>query len=403
MPPKGWKPSEAIKKHMSEAHKGKKSTFLGKHHTSEAKEKNRIAHLGRHPSPETLEKMRIACNTPEAKERNRITHLGQYVSPETRDKLRNALLGRQRHPCSEETKKKIGDKSRGRHPSLETIEKMRVASTGKHPSPETIEKLRLVNIGKKRTSEAKEKNRIAHLRENLSIETLEKLRVAGLRENLSHEILEKHRVSHLRENLSPEAIEGNRIAHLRENLSPETLEKLHVSHLRENLSPETIEKMSMNAIQRVGHYPCKDTKIELTVQGMLVDLGKVKDRDFFTDYPILAICRPDIVLYPEKVVIQCDGDYWHGFKYYHLTNEEILKIQPKGRQEKGILNKMIIDRNQTTKLQEAGYIVLRFWEHDIEKRPEWVRAEIMKALSIPDLPDPLLYAQLSIETAQQVN
>lgn len=45
---KGWNPSEETRKRMSEARKGKESTFKGKHHTKEFKEKMSRDRVGRH-------------------------------------------------------------------------------------------------------------------------------------------------------------------------------------------------------------------------------------------------------------------------------------------------------------------------------------------------------------------
>jgi len=60
-----------------------------------------------------------------------------------------------RKPCSEETKKKIGDGNRGKKVSPETIEKLRKSHigqigywTGKKRSKEDIEKFRLSHLGK---------------------------------------------------------------------------------------------------------------------------------------------------------------------------------------------------------------------------------------------------------------
>ena len=64
---------------------------------------------------------------------------------------------------------------------------------------------------------------------------------------------------------------------------------------------------------------------------------------FIRHKPTLGICQPDITIEP-NICIFADGDYWHN--------------RP---------SDTIRDRYITSKLLENGFIVLRFWEHEIHK------------------------------------
>ena len=59
--------------------------------------------------------------------------------------------------------------------------------------------------------------------------------------------------------------------------------------------------------------------------------------------PIEGIALVDFLL-PNKIIVQCDGDYWHS------------KEKNKAK-----------DISQDTVLGFKGYKVYRFWEHEIKK------------------------------------
>lgn len=75
--------------------------------------------------------------------------------------------------------------------------------------------------------------------------------------------------------------------------------------------------------------------------------------------------KPDIVFPSVKVVVFCDGDFWHGRnwqvlqeKLLHGTNSDywIAKIQR--NMERDLLNNEILKRD--------GWLVIRVWEKDIK-------------------------------------
>lgn len=72
--------------------------------------------------------------------------------------------------------------------------------------------------------------------------------------------------------------------------------------------------------------------------------------------------NPDFVLKNKKIIVFYDGDFWHGYKY-----NEKKKPSKKYWRDK-IEKNMKRDKRITRKLRSEGWSVLRFWEHDIEKR-----------------------------------
>ena len=89
--------------------------------------------------------------------------------------------------------------------------------------------------------------------------------------------------------------------------------------------------------------------------------------------------RPDVVFSGARIVVFCDGDFWHGRdwetrrrKLGHGTNSAywIAKIQ----------RNIERDRQNTRLLQEMGWTVLRFWESRIRSDPAGVTRTVCEAL-----------------------
>jgi len=63
-----------------------------------------------------------------------------------------------------------------------------------------------------------------------------------------------------------------------------------------------------------------------------------------TQKSLLGITRVDFYIPGLNTIVYCDGDYWHNLPNYIER-----------------------DKRQNRLLKKAGYTVLRFWEHDINK------------------------------------
>jgi DNA mismatch endonuclease (patch repair protein) len=103
----------------------------------------------------------------------------------------------------------------------------------------------------------------------------------------------------------------------------------------------------------------KDTGIELK----LIDgLRKRKIRDFLRNSKLIG--KPDIIFEKQKLVIFCDGDFWHGYKFdinkSKLSNFWLNKISSNRKR----------DLKVTRKLRKQGWQVIRFWGHEIIKNTD---------------------------------
>jgi len=114
-----------------------------------------------------------------------------------------------------------------------------------------------------------------------------------------------------------------------------------------------------------------NTKIDLKMNEML---GSARYK--YVMYPKM-FCNPDFILPRKKIVIFCDGDFWHGYRYL-----EKKRLSKKFWRDK-IERNMRRDQTVSRKLRQEGWSVLRFWEHDIEKNPEkCMRRIIRKAKNV---------------------
>jgi len=111
-----------------------------------------------------------------------------------------------------------------------------------------------------------------------------------------------------------------------------------------------------------------NTKIDLKMKKILS-----QRRYSFQMYPKM-FGNPDFIIKRKRIAIFCDGDFWHGYRYYSKK-----KPAKKFWREK-IEGNMRRDRKVSRKLRREGWSVLRFWEHDIEKHPEKCTKKLVKKI-----------------------
>jgi DNA mismatch endonuclease, patch repair protein len=113
----------------------------------------------------------------------------------------------------------------------------------------------------------------------------------------------------------------------------------------------------------------KDTKIELMLRRALWNDGI---RGYRVNMKLPG--KPDIVFSKYKIVVFCDGDFWHGKDFDtwkgRLSQYWIEKIQ------KNIER----DRGNDIKLAKEKWVVLHFWESEILGNLEECKIIILKNL-----------------------
>lgn len=89
--------------------------------------------------------------------------------------------------------------------------------------------------------------------------------------------------------------------------------------------------------------------------------------------------RPDIVLKQHRLVIFCDGDFWHG----RSLKQRLAKLS-RGHNAPYWVGKIRAnverDRKCTEQLEQEGWRVLRLWETDILRDPESAVAQVQSLI-----------------------
>src|SRR5579859_5013433 len=113
-----------------------------------------------------------------------------------------------------------------------------------------------------------------------------------------------------------------------------------------------------------------DTHCEVTLRSHLWRAGV----RFRKDEPSLP-GRPDIVFPRARLVVFCDGDFWHG-KDWSQRREKLAKGHNAPYWIAKIEANRARDRRQADQLREAGWTVLRFLESEIRAGAAEVVREI---------------------------
>ena len=97
----------------------------------------------------------------------------------------------------------------------------------------------------------------------------------------------------------------------------------------------------------------KDTSIEIMFRKALWRRG-VRYRKNCKN----ILGTPDVAIKKYRLVVFCDGDFWHGKEYHGVkSHERFWNEKIKRNQER--------DLEYTIRLRDAGWTVLRFWESEI--------------------------------------
>lgn len=129
-------------------------------------------------------------------------------------------------------------------------------------------------------------------------------------------------------------------------------------------SKETIEKIRNATIKQMQEGKIKKTKIEEKIEKFLIQ----EKINYIYSY-ILNQRQYDFYLKDYKILIEADGDYWHGNPqiYEELTDRQILK-----QKDDKIKNRIAI---------ENKFKIIRFWEYDIHNNFEKVKNKIIQSIN----------------------
>jgi DNA mismatch endonuclease (patch repair protein) len=122
----------------------------------------------------------------------------------------------------------------------------------------------------------------------------------------------------------------------------------------------------------------RDTRIERLMAKSLKELGLE-----YVQYPQL-FGNPDFLV-AGKIVVFCDGDFWHGYKIG--SNPRFKITDNREFWMKKIRRNIARDRKVLKTLSEQGWKVMRFWGHDITKDPRGCARAVMNEVTSTRAPE----------------
>jgi len=238
---------------------------------------------------------------------------------------------------TKEQRKRVSDSHKGLRPwrigvkpSEETRRKMSKAKIGYIPWNKGKKNVYSFEILKKMSESRKGKGIGYNKGKHLSVETRKKISEANKRRGAVPP--SRLGISSWNKNLS---------------LSKEHKRKLSLSHIGLKRSEETKKKQSEWHIANPNRK-FKETSIELKIETELKKRGIIYQKQV----PLCKIAIVDFYLPNDKIVIQCDGCYYHNCPVHYPKNH---------------INARSRDLGQNFILESNGLKIYRFWEHEINK------------------------------------
>lgn len=117
----------------------------------------------------------------------------------------------------------------------------------------------------------------------------------------------------------------------------------------------------------------KTSKLEVKFMELLNKIGLVKDIDFIHNHLVSNIKTFfDFYIPHKKIIIEVDGDFYH-------CNPNTKYVIPEYEiQKKNLSN----DKRKNSWCKNHNITLLRYWEKDINERPEWVISDLKEKLSL---------------------
>ena len=134
--------------------------------------------------------------------------------------------------------------------------------------------------------------------------------------------------------------------------------------MSDNLKPDD-RKRTMKAVKSKGTK--LEKRLTATLAGMGIS-GWKKNVKSITG-------KPDVAFLDQKIAIFVDGCFWHGCKIHYKPPSTRSKFWS----EKIVQNKKR-DKKVSRELKQAGWKVVRCWEHEVVKYPEKIIGKIENAL-----------------------
>ena len=94
--------------------------------------------------------------------------------------------------------------------------------------------------------------------------------------------------------------------------------------------------------------------------------------------------KPDLVFVSRRVAVFIDGDYWHGRQWkkrgFASLEAQMSRVNNPEYWVKKIRGNMERDKRVNRELRKNGWIVVRVWESDVNKRLDVTLRKVIRAL-----------------------
>ncbi len=147
--------------------------------------------------------------------------------------------------------------------------------------------------------------------------------------------------------------------HSKEKRRLTNIAKYGVDHAGWNV-PEIRKKLEQTCINKYGKNTWElsqkrrqNTSIEKIIEILLIENGIAYLKQFKIFYTNNKYKMYDFYIPQSKILIEADGDYWHGNPSRYTTLSVVQQ------------NRVYLDRSQDAYLKTCGFYEIRFWENEI--------------------------------------
>lgn len=116
----------------------------------------------------------------------------------------------------------------------------------------------------------------------------------------------------------------------------------------------------------------RDTKPEVLLRKSLWHRGL---RGYRVDRKVHGRLRADIVFIGPRVAVFVDGCFWHGCPKHFQAPKKNATFW-----EKKIAANQLRDRLTRERLEEDGWFVLRYWEHEVKRTVDDIASDVERVV-----------------------
>jgi len=152
--------------------------------------------------------------------------------------------------------------------------------------------------------------------------------------------------------------------------SEATRAKLRKINAKQFSKPENRKKHALLTIKQIksGKTGKRNNGLEKSVSALLETLGIKHEAQFAIETYVFDFWLPE-----HNTLIECDGTFWHADPRRYPDKSQLSKIQ-----KRNVANDKV--KNEVAK--NAGFNLIRLWEHDVMENPNSVLENLKASLRV---------------------